>query len=266
MSSSPKFIESMAKTMRVTGMLLFMDAFLDSLSKKSSILSIVHAAQAAEILLKARIADEHPLLIFKKIPEKKTAERLSLEMLIEKGQTLSYAELPDRLWASSGVTLDNLEGYYEFGRLRNQIIHTSIATHDDLNWLSLKFNLEILDPLVESFWGKSVIDFVRKHPDRSKDLENNLWAMSIHGDDLLINQCEKIPRLRRLIGDEAVHDWLMYKEKLKTEIEFHKIQESELNELHGCLSEEDAIGWSAQEEYDLEYAKWETFIDEFKQQ
>jgi hypothetical protein len=262
-------MENMSKNMRVTGMLLLMDAFRESQYKKSSILSVVHTAQSAEILIKARIADEHPLLIFKKIPEKKAAtDYLSLDLLLEKGQTLSYSELPDRLWASAGLTINDLEGWYEFGRLRNQIVHTSLTNRNDLNFISLKFILEILDPLVESFWGKSVIEFIKYHPDRSKDLKYDLMIMSCEGDDLFIHQCDTFPRLRNLIGGKALDDWEEYKKDLQRDIRIHKNQMSELNENHIPTDRDHEIADAINAEYEFrkkEEYRWEKFLDEFKE-
>ena len=85
-----------------------------------------------------------------------------LPELLEKGHTFSYAQLPDQLWATTGTRIDNLEGYKAFGRLRNQIIHFSMANEKDLDFQSLEYAVNILDPLVISFWGKSVIDLLKQ--------------------------------------------------------------------------------------------------------
>lgn len=46
------------------------------------LLSIVHAAHGAEIFIKARIAEEHPLLIFKSYPKSNTTnDTLSIKEL-----------------------------------------------------------------------------------------------------------------------------------------------------------------------------------------
>ena len=58
-------------------------------------LSVVHAAHGAEILIKARIAEEHPLLIFKSYPKSHTTKDvLSIKELFKYGRTLMYPELP----------------------------------------------------------------------------------------------------------------------------------------------------------------------------
>src|SRR5262249_40658020 len=67
-------------------------------------LSIIQAAHAAEILIKARIAEEHPLLIFEQLPrlELVQGQRLAFEHLVQEGRTIQFADLPNRLWAVSG--------------------------------------------------------------------------------------------------------------------------------------------------------------------
>jgi hypothetical protein len=81
-------------------------------------LSVLQAAHAAEVLIKARIAEEHPLLIFEQLPGLPAdAAPLNLAQLIERGRT--YHELPDRLWACTHIQLPNIELYRRFGRLRN---------------------------------------------------------------------------------------------------------------------------------------------------
>lgn len=259
-------MKEIAKAMRLTGMQIFMDAVWDCMSERDSILSVIHTAQAAEILLKARIADEHPLLIFKKIPDRKTSHTLSLDMLIEKGQTLSYSELPDRLWASTGLLLDNLEEYYEFGRLRNQIIHTSMATRSDFNFISLKFSLEILDPLVEKFWGKSVIEFIQIHPSRSETLKNLLFDIQIEKDVSFMSKCDKFPKLRPLLGDKALVDWVLFKEEIeKGRIDLLNI----IKEFSEEVEEVDDHRYQfyrqhEQYEQEMKYAEWKAFIDAFQ--
>ncbi len=90
-------ISAVPRNMRRIGMLLFRDAFMEAL-RNQQLLCVVHAAHAAEILLKARIAQEHPLLIFSKLPKSlPTKDALTLIDLLENGRTLSYDELPDQL-------------------------------------------------------------------------------------------------------------------------------------------------------------------------
>ncbi|MEQ8961211.1 MAG: hypothetical protein RLP02_25350 [Coleofasciculus sp. C2-GNP5-27] len=83
---------------------------------------VVHAAHAAEILLKARIAQEDLRLIFSQLPQSNASkDALTLIDLLEDGRTLSYGELPNQLLATTGIKVERPNQYREFGRLRNQI-------------------------------------------------------------------------------------------------------------------------------------------------
>lgn len=196
-------MKDVPKNMRRTGMLLFRDAFMEALQGAKP-MCVVHAAHAAEILLKARIAQEHPLLIFSKLPKAEpNKSSLTLIDLLESGRTLSYEELPDQLWAATGIKIERVKQYREFGRLRNQIVHFSMANAETLNELTICYSLEVLDPLVESFWGRSVIDFIIKDP-------HDYYA-SFVGSGLFEDEIRKAfvidERVRRLLGDASKTAW-----------------------------------------------------------
>jgi len=198
-------MKDVPQNMKRTGMLLFRSALYESL-RKDIPMCVVHVAHAAEILLKARIAQEHPLLIFSKLPKTNNSlEKLSLINLLEKGRTFSYDELPDQLWATTGLKIppDQLKQYREFGQLRNQIIHFAMFSQEELGSLAVKYCLDFLDPLVERFWGKSVIDYIHYDPGK----------MDVHGETELSNgSLEKLirdflpinKRLRKLLGEESL--------------------------------------------------------------
>ena len=64
------------------------------------------AAQGAAICIKARIAQEHPLLLFNQLPKSTNAEdQLTVGELFEYGRTIQYQELPELLWATTGVRI-----------------------------------------------------------------------------------------------------------------------------------------------------------------
>lgn len=110
-------------------------------------LSVLQAAHAAEILIKARISEEHPLLIFEELPSSKQANASNLELrhLIEKGRTFQYADLPDRLWATTGIQLPALETYKKFGLLRNTIQHFAPPTQQDFSQETIEFVFKVID-------------------------------------------------------------------------------------------------------------------------
>lgn len=128
-------------------------------------LSVIQAAHAAEILIKARIAQEHPLLIFEHLPKpnKLSGGLLELEHLIENGRTYQYVDLPDRLWATTGLSLPNIEKYQSFGRLRNAIQHFTSPTNRDVSQDAIEFIFEVIDPFINRCWGRYAVDYNEDH-------------------------------------------------------------------------------------------------------
>ena len=125
-------------------------------------LAILQAAHAAEILIKACIAKEHPLLIFDQLPKstKVDDQLLDLKALVESGRTIQYQELPERLWATTGYRINNVEIYQKFGKLRNCIQHfASIHDREHLMSKNLEFIFGVIDPLINDFWGLYAVDF-----------------------------------------------------------------------------------------------------------
>jgi hypothetical protein len=127
-------------------------------------LSVLQAVHASEILIKARIAQEHPLLIFEHLPKGATGEKLlSLSRLIEEGRTFQYADLPDRLWAATGIRLPGLARYRAFGRLRNAIQHFTVPDTVDVADETIRFIYEVIDPFINQCWGLFAVDFNEDH-------------------------------------------------------------------------------------------------------
>ena len=122
-------------------------------------MSVLQAAHAAEILIKSCIAQEHPLLIFEHLP-KNSEDAVSFESLFQKGRTFEWQHLPDRLWATTGITIPNLETYTEFGKLRNGIQHfASPPSNINLSEKTLRFVFDVIDPFIHKCWGLYAIDF-----------------------------------------------------------------------------------------------------------
>lgn len=127
-------------------------------------LSVIQAAHAIELLIKARIAQEHPLLIFDKLP-KMSESNISVKELFEQGKTIDYSELPSRLWACTGITILNKDIYDEFGKLRNGIQHFSPAPSDvDLSYKTLEFIYKVIDPFINDCWGLYALDYDEDEP------------------------------------------------------------------------------------------------------
>lgn len=122
---------------------------------------VLQAAHAAELIIKAAIAEQHPLLIFSSLPKSKKGEDsfLSVSDLFESGKTIQYSELPEKLWAATGYRIEELEMFNSFGKLRNCIQH--FATPDiDLRTEASKFIYLVIDPILEHFWGEYAVDYV----------------------------------------------------------------------------------------------------------
>jgi hypothetical protein len=133
-------------------------------------LSVLQAAHAAEILVKARIAQEHPLLIFEHLPKADAQDktRLGLQKLVEAGRTYQYGDLPDRLWATTGVEIPNLETFRAFGRLRNSIQHFAVPERSELD--AVDFIYAVIDPFINSCWGLYAVDY-------NEDYEEHIYLL-----------------------------------------------------------------------------------------
>ena len=124
-------------------------------------ISVAICSQAAEILIKARIAQEHPLLIFSKLPKLKNISDRNLELqdLFEHGRTLMYSELPDLLWATTGYRVANLERYISYGSLRNCVVHFGIP-NSNLSEETYHFAFEVMEPMIYEFWEEYILNYI----------------------------------------------------------------------------------------------------------
>lgn len=143
-------------------------------------LAVLQAAHAAEILIKARIAEQHPLLIFSDIPKstKVNEDKLNLRALLESGKTHQYNELPERLWATTGYKIKDENLYQRFGKLRNAIQHFTSPQERDLMQETLEFIFGIIDPMIHDFWGLYAIDYI-EDPDAHDYIFETLFKSNI---------------------------------------------------------------------------------------
>jgi hypothetical protein len=121
--------------------------------------ALVTAAHATEILIKAAIAQEHPLLIFEKIPSIVKKDDL-LDELFEKGKTVKYTELPNLLYLTTNYKIIDQNYFIIFGKLRNRIIHSGIKTNIDYSIETIKFSVEVVNPIIKHFWDASLFEGV----------------------------------------------------------------------------------------------------------
>lgn len=128
--------------------------------------AIVNIANGFEIVIKAKIVEEHPLLVFDQIPKESQIPdgNLKFEDLLEHGKTIMYSELPQRLWASTGYKISEPKLYVEFGRTRNQIIHFSVPKVD-LSDYALKFAFTVVEKAIDEWWGTSIFEYLSDHDD-----------------------------------------------------------------------------------------------------
>jgi len=270
---NPNSVENIAQTMKMKGIFLFRDALIEALNNDFDTRKcLVHVVHAAEIILKARIAQEHPLLIFTEVPKLNPAKTsLTFVDLLENGHTLSYDKLPDRLWAATGIKIENenLETYKQFGKIRNQIIHTSMTSAEVPNAQIWLYSFKVLDPLVRLFWGHSVIEFITNDP-TLLPLSNIRFCLvsrkaklkAILPNDQLFSQ----------ILEDNFKEW---EEELSEEVDEMAIQKH--NEMmdeyeRSKTPQQLALEEAQMEEYANEYAneveikesKWKALLEEFQ--
>lgn len=157
-------------------------------------MAVGHAAHGAEIVIKARIAQEHPLLIFNNLPKSTTTRgQLTIAELFQHGRTIQFHELPEVLWATTGIRLEKAEKFKAFGNLRNTIIHFA-APNANLRCETLHFCFDVMEPLVQQFWSESLFYYAGE------------WDEVTVADGYLIEQLEDCgveitPAMSALIND-----------------------------------------------------------------
>lgn len=143
-----------------------------------SALSVLHAAHAAELLIKARIAQEHPLLIFESVPKARDGAGLDFATVARDGRTYEYSALPNRLWAATGIRIPREDDYKEFGHLRNIIQH--FATPDeDLSARTGSFIFNVVDPFIGDQWGLFAIDYNEEEGDHFEHIFESLVSRDL---------------------------------------------------------------------------------------
>lgn len=150
-------------------------------SPYSHAMGLVHVANGFEILIKAKIVEEHPLLVFSKIPkETHIADgNLKFEDLLEHGQTIMYSELPDRLWAATGYKIEPISLYNEFGKTRNQIIHFAVP-EASLADLTLNFTFKIIEKALNEWWDVTILEYAQEYdPDYCEYVFDELTRLNI---------------------------------------------------------------------------------------
>jgi hypothetical protein len=130
-------------------------------------ISILNAATAGELFLKAIVAREHPLLIFRDLfqLDDPLNEDLKIGHIIQRGRTYNFEHLPKLLWVSTGERLPDVDNFDKLRKARNAIQHfCSPADAGDLRRLALEFLYKNIDPLINRYFGLFAIEY---HEDTS---------------------------------------------------------------------------------------------------
>ena len=92
-------------------------------------------------------------------PTQAAGAELDVEDLFRQGRTLQWADLPDRLWAATGVSIPERAVFEAFGKLRNGIQHFAPASGRDVGEETLRFVFTVIDPFINGCWGFFAVDY-----------------------------------------------------------------------------------------------------------
>lgn len=157
--------------------------------------TVTLAAQAAELLIKARIAEDHPLLIFSKLPALSSTDgMLTMNKLFDHAKSYSFEELPNLLWATTSLRLEGLEEYKNYGQLRNKIMHFGVP-NIDLAAATLSFSINVVEPMIEKFWGETAIEY-------AEDWDDAIVCDGYLKDQLIIHGIHLSPRIMKILDKQ----------------------------------------------------------------
>lgn len=140
-------------------------AFADPGNEHWDFISVINAAHAGELFLKAIIANEHPLLIFKDLfnLDDHGSGAIELVNLIKKGKTHDLEKLPQILWVTTGQRIPNPDCFERLRKARNSIQHFCAPENEDFRALSLEFIYTVIDPLICKNFGLFAIEYHEDH-------------------------------------------------------------------------------------------------------
>jgi hypothetical protein len=128
--------------------------------------AILSSATAAELLLKAIVAKEHPLLIFKDLFELDSHSQveLTVDQLIQQGKTYGFDHMPKLLWVTTGERIPDLNLFDKLRRARNSIQHfCSPGEKLDLRELAREFIYVNIDPLLHRHFDVCAVELHQDH-------------------------------------------------------------------------------------------------------
>lgn len=139
--------------------------FRDPGNEHWELIGVLNTAHAGELFLKAIIATEHPLLIFKDIfsLDDTTDMPLNISGLLQRGRTHDFEKLPNVLWAATGRRVPNMDCFDRLRRVRNAIQHFCAPNKEGFASLSLEFIYTVIDPLIAEAFELCAIEFHEDH-------------------------------------------------------------------------------------------------------
>lgn len=145
-------------------------AFFDPGNEHWGNMSVLNAAHAGELVMKAMIADTHPLLVFKNVfdLDDGISAELDISRLLAKAKAHDFQHLPAILWAVRAIRIPDKESFDRLRLLRNAIQHFYHPEGvDDLGEAardaSLNFIYNNIDPLLNEYFGLYAIEFHEDH-------------------------------------------------------------------------------------------------------
>jgi hypothetical protein len=139
-------------------------AFFDPGMEHWGYMSVLNTALAGELFIKAIIAREHPLLIFKDLFHlyDEQGDEMNIKKIIRSGRTYSFEHLPKLLWVAAGERLPDMNNFEKIRQLRNAIQHFCIPeniTFLEMKKVSTHFIYNNIDPLIEKHFGLYAIEY-----------------------------------------------------------------------------------------------------------
>lgn len=144
--------------------------FLDPGNEHWGNMSVLNAAHAGELFIKAAIASEHPLLIFQNVFDfdDSSNDEIDLERLLRKAKTHDFQHLPKIMWAVLKERMPDSESFEDIRKMRNAIQHfyhpAGLDNYGQLaRNVSLDFIYKNIDPIINKYFGLCAIEYHEDH-------------------------------------------------------------------------------------------------------
>ena len=195
-------------------------------------LSVLQAAHATELIIKAKIAEENEELIYEKDKLGRSTKR-----------TIKYSDLPVvlKMLNDRQYELPSRNKFDKFGKLRNEIQHLAVPDENhNLHKEAADFIFSVIDPLMHNFWGDSVLNYLSEEIDYlDKFVFSDLNRLGI--------ECCNIPDELQEVAQLAKSQALEYESAMElcreygdevSEIAAHREEILERMQKHLCVTAE----------------------------